>query len=59
MPSIEESIGRCIREQDEAAEYLKTGGKDRFGAMLSIQDWIKEEIILRIEAKKLYDEGMR
>ncbi len=44
---MEREIARCIAEQDECGELLRSDCPDRRGAQLWASDLIKEEILLR------------
>ncbi len=44
---MEREIERCIAEQDECGELLRSDCPDQRGARLWASDLIKEEILLR------------
>lgn len=44
-----DELARCIQEQASMAELIRDGSPEQFGLRLGIQDWLKEEAILRGE----------
>lgn len=44
---MNDELQRCQIEQAECADYLRTDGLDRPGAILGASDWLGEEVLIR------------
>ena len=49
----ETNLARCLREQAECRAYLSGEGPDKAGAQKGLDDWIAEEILIRLEMKRV------
>ena len=45
------SIARCLAEQRACLEYLKGDGPNKAGARQGLEDWLAEEVEIRLEQK--------
>lgn len=45
-----EALERCLREQRECRDYILQGGPDTRGAWQGLEDWVAEEIEIRLQA---------
>jgi hypothetical protein len=52
MNDLQLQIQRCIEEQNIIVDYLKLGGSNVQGATQGLEDWLMEEVILRLNAAK-------
>jgi hypothetical protein len=50
---METDLARCLAEQAKCLDYLAGDGPDKIGAQKGLDDWIAEEVFIRLEMNRV------
>ena len=56
--ALDTDLARCLAEQAECLAYLAGDGPDKTGAQKGLDDWIAEEVFIRLEMKRVGFSGV-